>query len=161
MRNASRHQKPAAMARFTGRALLDVLGGMLRRPPRLVPLLGAPGTVAMLTTPDAVADGPRALRAADYPDWTQQVAARSALRIGFHRPGRDAKRIKCPILVVACDDDQTSLAAPAVRAAEKAPRGELSRMPGGHYAPFLEGHEHAVEVQLDFLHRHLGTGQRT
>jgi len=155
MRNASRHQQPAAMARFTGRALLDVLGGLLRRPTRLVPLVGPPGTVAMLTTPDAVGDGARALRAANYPNWTQQVAARSALRIGFHRPGRDAKRITCPLLVIACDDDQTSLAAPAIRVAGKAPRGELSRLPGGHYAPFLEGHEQAVDVQLEFLRRHL------
>jgi hypothetical protein len=28
-------------------------------------------------------------------------------------------------------------------------------MPGGHYEPFLGGHEKAVEAQLSFLRRHL------
>jgi len=28
-------------------------------------------------------------------------------------------------------------------------------MPGGHYAPFLDGHEPAVDAELSFLHRHL------
>ena len=47
-----------------------------------------PGTVALLTTPDAL-DGGRALNPGNrYPDWQQAVAARSALRIGFYRPGR-------------------------------------------------------------------------
>jgi hypothetical protein len=28
-------------------------------------------------------------------------------------------------------------------------------MPGGHYEPFLGGHERAVEAELSFLRRHL------
>jgi hypothetical protein len=28
-------------------------------------------------------------------------------------------------------------------------------VPGGHYEPFLGGHEHAVEAELSFLRRHL------
>ena len=48
-----------------------------------------------------------------------------------------------------------SLAGPAVRAAGRAPRAELVRMPGGHYEPFLGGHERAVEAELSFLRRHL------
>jgi pimeloyl-ACP methyl ester carboxylesterase len=154
LRNARRHQKTAAMLRFTGRALLDAAGSLVGRPPRLVALTGPPGTVAMLTTPDSL-DGQRALHAADYPAWEQQVAARSALRIAFYRPGRHVRRIEVPLLVLVCDDDQTSLAAPAARAARRAPRGELSRMPGGHYEPFLDGHEQAVDVELDFLQRHV------
>lgn len=154
LRNAGRHQRTGAMLRFTGRALLDAAGSFFGRPPRLVPLIGAPGSVAMLTTPDSL-DGERALHAADYPAWGQQVAARSALRIAFYRPGRHMRRIEVPLLVLVCDDDQTSLAAPAARAARRARRGELSRMPGGHYEPFLDGHEHAVQVELDFLQRHV------
>ena len=34
-RNAARYQKPRAMLRFTGRALLDALGGLAGRPPRM------------------------------------------------------------------------------------------------------------------------------
>jgi hypothetical protein len=32
---------------------------------------------------------------------------------------------------------------------------ELVRLPGGHYAPFLDGHEPAVAAGLSFLRRHL------
>lgn len=154
-RIASRYQKPLAMLRFTGRGLLDALGGLAGRRPLLVPLAGAPGTVAMLTTPDG-RDGDRALNPGNrYPEWQQSVAARSALRVGMYRPGRAASRVTCPLLVLACDQDQSVLAGPAARAAELAPAGELVRMPGGHYEPFLAGHEDAVAAELSFLRRHL------
>jgi hypothetical protein len=68
---------------------------------------------------------------------------------------RDASRVGCPLLVLVCDQDQSALAASAVRAARRAPRGELVRMPGGHYEPFLGGHEQAAEAELSFLGRHL------
>jgi hypothetical protein len=154
-RNAARHQKPLAMLRFSARGALDAIGGLAGRRPRLVPLAGEPGTVALLTTPDAL-DGGRALNPDNrYPDWLQAVAARSALRIGFYRPGRYASRVRCPLLVVVCDQDQSALAGPAASAARRAPRAELVRLAGGHYAPFLEGHEQAAEAELSFLRRHL------
>jgi fermentation-respiration switch protein FrsA (DUF1100 family) len=154
-RNAARYQKPAAMLRFTGRGIADAVGALAGRPPRLVPLSGEPGAVAMLTTPDSQ-DGGRALDPdGRYRDWRQEIAARSALRLSFYRPGRYAARVRCPLLVLVCDQDQSVLAPPAVRAAGRAPRAELIRLPGGHYAPFLDGHERAVEAELSFLRRHL------
>jgi pimeloyl-ACP methyl ester carboxylesterase len=154
-RKAGRHQTPRAMLRFTGRGVLDAVGGFVGRPPLLVPLAGEPGTVAMLTTPDAL-DGDRALNPDNrYPEWQQAIAARSALRIILYRPGRSASRVRCPLLVLVCDQDQAALPGPAARAAKRAPSGELVRMPGGHYEPFLGGHEQAVEAELSFLRRHL------
>jgi pimeloyl-ACP methyl ester carboxylesterase len=153
-RNAARHQKPGAFLRFTGRGLLDALGSLAGRAPRLVPLAGEPGTVAVVTAPDA-RDGVRALRAGEYPAWQRQVAARSALRRGFYRPGRAASRVACPLLVMVCEGDQLALPAPAIRAARLAPHGEVTRLPGGHYAPFLDAHEQAVAAELLFLDRHL------
>jgi len=157
-RNAARYQKPLAMLRLAGRSALDAVGGLARRPPRLVPLVGQPGTVALLTTPDSLDTG-RALNPGNrYPDWHQAVAARSTIRLGFYRPGRYAARARCPLLVVVCDQDQTALAGPSVRAAHQAPRAELVRLPGGHYEPFLAGHERAVAAELTFLRRHLLAG---
>lgn len=157
-RNAARYQKPAAMLRFTGRALLDAAGALAGRAPRLVPLGGAPGTVAVLTTPD-VADSSAALNPGGrYPDWRQEVAARSALRLTMGRPGRYAGRVRCPLLVVVCDQDRSALAGPAIRAAGRAPGAELVRLPGGHYAPFLDAHEQAVAAEVSFLQRHVLAG---
>jgi pimeloyl-ACP methyl ester carboxylesterase len=154
-RNVARHQKPLAMFRLTGRGILDALGGLVGRPPLLVPLAGPPGTVAALTTPDAI-DGDRALNPGGrYPDWRQTAAARSALSLGFYRPGRHAPRISVPLLVLVCDQDRSALPEPAARAARSAPHGELIRLPGGHYAPFLDEHDRAVDAELGFLRRHL------
>jgi uncharacterized protein len=154
-RNALRYQTALGFLRLSARGLRDAVGGLVGSAPRLVPLAGPPGTVASLTTPDGQ-DGDRALNPADaYTTWQQAVAARSALRIGFYRPRRYAARVRCPLLVVVCDDDRSALAAPAVRAAHDAPYGEVVHLPGGHYEPFMSGHEHVVEAELSFLRRHL------
>ena len=154
-RNAMRHQKPITMLRFTGRGILDAVGALIGRPPRLVALAGTPGTVAALTTPDALV-GHEALNPGNkYPDWQQAAAARSALRLSFYRPGRYASKVRCPLLVIVCDQDQSALAAPAVAAARRSPDAEVVRLPGGHYEPFLGGHERVVDAELSFLRRHL------
>ena len=154
-RHATRHQKTPAMLRFTGRALLDAAGGLLGRPPLLVPLGGAPGELAAITTPD-VADTGRALNPGGrYPEWRQEVAARSALGLVMSRPGRATPRVRCPLLVLVCDQDATAAPGPAVAAARRAPHAEVVHLPGGHYAPFLDGHEAAVAAQLSFLRRHI------
>ena len=155
-RNAIRYQKPLIMLRFMARGLLDALGSLVGRRPLLVPLVGQPGTVALLTTPDAISGGDLALNPDNkYPNWQQEVAARSALRVTLYRPGRFASRVQMPLMVLVCDEDKSALAEPAVKAAGRAPRGELVRLPGGHYEPFLTAHQEAVEAELAFLHRHL------
>lgn len=152
--NAARHQRPLTMLRLAGLGIADGIGGLVGRKPLLVPLAGRPGTVAVLTTPDVQGDSP--LNPDNrYPDWQQAVAARSALRLGFYRPGRAASRVRCPLLVVVCDQDQSALAGPAIRAAETAPRAEIVRLPGGHYGTFRESHEQAVDAELTFLRRNL------
>ena len=155
-RSAMSHQTPGASLRLTARGLLDAVGGVFGRAPLTVPLGGAPGTVAVLTTPD-VADAQRALdpRGLHAEIWPQQVAARSVLRLAAYRPGRAAARIRCPLLVLVCENDTSAYPPAAVAAARRAPNAQLERLPGGHYAPFLEAHEQAVALQTAFLARHL------
>lgn len=154
-RRAMAYQTPWGMLRLTVRGLLDAAGGLVGREPLLMPLAGPPGTVAMLTTPDGN-EGDRALNPGNrYPDWRQEVAARSALSLSFYRPGRQASKARCPLLVVVCDQDRSALPGPAVDAARQAPQAEVVRLPGGHYAPFMDAHEPAVEAELAFLRRHL------
>lgn len=155
MRNALRHTTPLAATRLTLTALFDWFGGLAGREPVLVPLAGERGDVAALTTPDS-RNGTRALNPDNkYPNWQQKVAARSALRVGFYRPGRHARHIECPLLVLAYDDDGVTPPAAPVRAGQRAPRGEVVRLPGGHYQAFMDGHDAVVEVLLGFLRRHL------
>jgi uncharacterized protein len=154
--NAMRAMTPGAALRLQLRAAADLVSRrLLRRRPVLVPLSGPRGTVASLTTPD----GARGSQALDpdgrYPDWDQTVAAASALRVAFYRPGRAASRITCPLLVVVYDEDRSVLTAPAVKAAERAPKGELVRLPGDHYAAFGEAHDATLDVEIAYLRRHL------
>lgn len=153
--HALRSMTPLAVLRLFGRAVADALGSLLGRAPLLVPTAGARGTVASLTTPDAL-DGDRALDPDHrHTDWEQTVAARIALKLGGYRPGLHAPRIRCPLLVVVCDQDQSALPGPAVEAARNAPDAEVVHLTGRHYAPFLDAHEEAVEAELAFLRKHL------
>jgi pimeloyl-ACP methyl ester carboxylesterase len=111
---------------------------------------------AIAQTPNA--DGPAAMRNA-----MRSTTAGALLRL-TGRGVPDAVRGllgRDPLLVLVCDQDRSALAGPAVRAARRAPRGELVRLPGGHYEPFMGGHERAVEAQLSFLHRYLVNRSRT
>jgi uncharacterized protein len=153
--NAIRHATLRTFLGLIGRGLLDAAGGLFGRQPLLVPLVASPGTVAALNTPDAQQGAAALDPGNDYRDWRQEIAARSALAVGLYRPGRRAAQIDAPLLVLVCDADQSVLAEPGIRAAERAPRGEVVRIPGGHYEPFTAGHEVAVEVELRFLARHL------
>jgi hypothetical protein len=56
---------------------------------------------------------------------------------------------------VVADNDRTALAEPAAAMTCVTPNGELVRVPGGHYAPFLDQHEQVVAAEVEFLRRHL------
>lgn len=154
-RSAMGFQTPAASLRLTARGVLDAVGAVFGRAPLTVPLGAQPGTVAVLTTPD-VADARRALDPDGvHTDWLQEVAARSVLRLAAYRPGRAASRIRCPLLVIVCENDKSAYPPAAVTSARRAPNAQLVRLPGGHYAPFLDAHEQAAAAQIEFLARHL------
>lgn len=155
-RNIVRSFTPWALFKFNVLGLLDAVGGRLGRAPILIPLYGEPNEVVSIATPDSK-NGPRALNPGGrYDDtWRQEVAARSAVAMGFYRPGREAGKIRIPVLVLEFQDDGVTPAGPAAKAAERAPRGELVRLRGGHYAALLDGHDECVEVMLDFLNRHV------
>jgi pimeloyl-ACP methyl ester carboxylesterase len=140
---------PRNIARFVVEALRDQLGAWLGRPPRLVPVLGAPGTFAVITAPGyesafAAVVGPNS-------KWRNEFAARLMLTFGFYRPGLKAKHLKMPLLITVCDQDAITPAAPAVKAAERAPRAELCRYPYPHFDIYQD--PQAKADQVAFLQR--------
>ncbi len=140
--------------RLAAHGLWDVTGSRIGHRPHTVPITGEPGELALLTTPDAAA-GLQVLNPDGYL-WPNEIAARFALRAPFYRPVHRASRIACPLLVVVCDADSITPTGAAIRAAQQAPRGELLRVSGGHYAVYQgAGLEQAVAAQLSFLDRHL------
>ena len=153
-RHAMQHQSITAAVRLGMRALGDALGAMVGRAPRMAKLVGARGSVALLTTPDAGdaerALGPRHL----HPEWREEVAARIVLALPSYRPGKLASSVTCPLLIVASSQDETVPIHSGRAVVERARAGESVEITGGHYAPFLERFDECVSAEIAFLRKH-------
>jgi pimeloyl-ACP methyl ester carboxylesterase len=149
------HAGVGQLVRLTGRGLADAGRAVARDEPETVSIVGPPGTLAILTTPDAEPG----YRAITGPTWRNAVAARVALALPFFRPGRRVSAITCPVLVQVCDLDSICPPTAAVHTAQRlGDRAELARYPIGHFDIYTgDGFEHAVGDQLAFLHHHLTT----
>lgn len=142
---------------MTVAALRDLARAARGREPHLVPLAGAPGDLAVMTTPDSL-PGHEAMNAGT--GWRNEVAARVLLDVPRYRPGRRARRIHCPLLVCVAERDAVTPPGPARRAAERAPAGELRSYDAGHFDVYTgELWERVVADQLGFLARHLAGGR--
>ncbi len=146
---------PAARAlRLTGYALADLVGSVLGRHPRYVPISVPPGHLGVIATNDAMAGMDR-LDPGDG-SWSNEITARSLLDISMHRPARRAGAARCPLLMVVAENDTMAPTGPALTVATGAPRGELYRSRGGHYDVYAGGldHENVLRVETAFLQRH-------
>ena len=155
-RHALKYVTPTVFLRMSLLAGADAVVTRLGRDPILIPLNAPKGQVASINTPDAQ-NGPDALSPNGLYDdvWPKTVAASSAMRIAFYRPGREAPRIQVPLLVLEFQNDGVTPPGPAADAAARAPRGELAQLPGGHYAAMTDQTDAAVDVVVGFLTRHV------
>jgi len=145
---------PKNLAKMTVRAVIDVLAARFGRPPVMVPLAGPPKSTALMNAGDAVA-GYLGLVPEDAPH-RNEVAARIALRVPFHSPGRSAKRVSCPILFCVCETDSVAPANATLRHARTAPRGEVRLYPEGHFDIYLgTPFQRVVADQINFLQHHV------
>jgi len=144
---------PKVAARMTAVALRDEIAGRTGRPAVRVPTAGAPGSLALMTAPDAL-EGVEKLAAGH--DVDHHVTARVGLRIGPYRPGRALRRPHPPTLLCVCEHDSVAPAKAAIRHAERGRDVEVRRYPIGHFDIYWgDWFERAVADQLEFLRRHL------
>ncbi len=148
--------RPIFLTRIAVAAVRDELRGRLGRSPAFLPLVAEPGSgiFAPFVEPGATA----ALRDLFPPgyDWPNQFTPRVMLRLPRYRPFDIANRIRCPWLVLVCDDDAVTPADQAASLASAASRLELHRFPIGHFEVYRgEWFDRAVAVQTEFLRRHL------
>ena len=140
------------LLRLTVNGLRDALRGPTRRPPHLVPVMGEPGSRAIIAKHGAEQD----YTPLTGPSWRNEVCARTALEVAFNRPIRFAARVVCPLLVQAGTVDSITPPARARSTAAKAPRGELQEYPIDHLdAETLPAQQDLSSGQLDFLRRQL------
>lgn len=145
---------PLSALKATGAGLADLAGSLAGRAPRRIPLVGRPGSLAAMPTPDAV-DGYRRLFAGVDADET--VAARIGLAVPLYRPVRHAAKVRCPLLVQAGEHDDLTPAAAARRLANRAPRGRYTGLATGHFEPYFDPwFDKVVDEQVVFLREHLG-----
>jgi uncharacterized protein len=135
--------------RATYSGLRDQVGAWLGRSPHLIPAVGDPGTFAAMTAPEAKPGFDAIVPPESL--WRNEVSARVAPRLALYRPALKAPKLNMPLLVCVCDKDATTPPAPAIKAGERAPRGEVRRYPYGHFDIYKDPKARAD--QIEFLRR--------
>ena len=151
--NLVRYAGLGQLARVVSAGVRDLAASLRGRPPVMVGVVGPPGAVAAMTAPDAE---PGYLAIAG-PSWRNEIAARIFLRAGLYRPGLQADRLPCPMLVQIADTDSVAPPKAAQDAAWRATgRAEVRTYPIGHFDLYTgPAFERAVDDQLHFFGRHL------
>lgn len=85
-------------------ALRDLGRARTGRAPFVVPIVGPPGSVAAMNSPDAVSG----MAAFAGPTWRNEFAARELLAVPLNRPITKAGRLKCPVLLQIGEQDVVS-----------------------------------------------------
>lgn len=149
-RHAMAQHKPAAMLRSTVAGVRSRVGS-----PVMMPVVAGPGELGALTLPGARED----YLAIAGPTWRNEIDAAVGLELGGHRPGKEAKHLRCPLLVQIADFDRSAPPYAAAKAAF-AGRAEVRHYPCDHFDvwPGKDWFEPALEHQVAFLRRHLGAG---
>ena len=145
---------PAASLRVLPTVAKDFASIVGRRTPRMIPLAGPPGSIALMNASDAL-PGYEALLPADT-TFRNEVAARVAPTIMAYRPGRAVKKINFPILFCVSNTDTVTPPTQTLRYARTALLGEIKRYDAGHFDFYVgEAFEALARDQVEFLTRHL------
>jgi uncharacterized protein len=156
--NVARYAGLAHLARLVIAGVRDQLAALRGSEPVMLGVVGPPGSLAAMTTPDAEAG----YATITGPTWRNEVLARIMLRAGAYRPGLQADRLPCPMLVQVADRDAIAPVKAAQDAVWRATgRGEMRTYPIEHFDVYTgEPFERAVADQIHFLSRHLAADVR-
>jgi len=133
--------------------LKDQLRAVMLQEPHTIPIVGQPGTAAMISTPGAEEN----YKSMAGPTWRNEVCARAALEVTRNRPITFAKSIKCPALVQVGANDQIAPPNAARKAANlmKGPT-ELIEYSIDHFDFYTTvWQEKLLNDQINFLDKHL------
>lgn len=160
---------PGVAAAISQVPFLDIVQQAYRGSPRVMasmvaaalrgeylPAVGQPSAAAFINAPDSEAGWRRIVETGEDSRWRNRVSSRWLLGPPF-RPGRHARALHCPWLVCVGEADQVAAPGPAIKAARRAPYGELRTYAGVDHFDIYDGpvFESVVADQLEFLGRHL------
>ena len=155
-----KHEGIVATAKLAWCGLRDLGHAALRRKPYLIPVVGPPGSVAFMSTPDAQ-PGYFSI-VTNAPAWKNEVAARVVVAMALFRPIASAQRVRCPVLFVVGETDTVTPTDVTLKAAKQTPHAEILSLPGGHFDAYLgDQFERAVSAEAAFFVKHLLVQQRS
>ena len=141
------------MLRLVVHGQRDWIRGLLGLSPHKIPVVGTPGSMALLTTP-----GEWEFFEQNVPaTYVNEVCARIIIRGDKYRPIKYAGDVRCPVLMQVCEKDEIIPVASA-RETEKVlgKHADARYYPIGHFDIYQGEHfERAVEEQVAFLKKNL------
>jgi hypothetical protein len=134
-------------------ALSDWLAARRGRPRHYVQAVGRRDELALMPIDRAW----EVIQTMNGTTWRNEVAPGAVLDMAlWYRPGRSARRIRCPLLLTLAEHDKEVPVAMARKVAQRAPFGEMRRYPCTHFDFYLpEVREAVVRDQVSFLTTHL------
>jgi dienelactone hydrolase len=131
----------------------DLVRSWLGLSPHKIPIVGRSGTIACMPIEDAY-EG-YAKNASE--SFVNEVCARITIRGDKFRPVTKAKKVRCPVLLQICENDELAPLSAAEETAEKlGDLAEVKRYPIGHFDIYIGANfERSVADQLEFLLRRL------
>ncbi|WP_371863247.1 alpha/beta hydrolase [Nocardioides psychrotolerans] len=136
---------------LTTAGLRDLGRWATRRAPYLVPVVGEPGTAAVISAPGAVKGYENIMG----PTFRNEMCARGILRIATNRPVRHAADVRCPVLLVIAEADNIAPVASVHEVARRlGDRVETLSFACGHFDIYVdEVFEANVRAQVTFLEK--------
>ena len=136
-----------------GHGIRDMVRSLLGLSPHKIPLVGEPGTIAVMADREAW----DFFEAAAPEGFVNEACARILIRMDKYHPIHHAKKVRCPVLIQACEKD-IALPSRLVDEAESTlgDLAEVIRYPLGHFDIYQgEAFEEAVSDQVAFFRKHL------
>jgi uncharacterized protein len=151
--NLVKQAGPVHVAKLTALAVQDALRARLGHPRITVPVVGVPGSLAALTTPDSLPG----YTAITPPNWNNQITLDWMLTLPLFRPNILAKKLQCPTLFCIAERDVVVPPSAVEDAARRAgPKATVVRYARGHFDIYVgPGFEDSVRDQTAFFKKHL------
>lgn len=145
----TRHALQATVA-----GLKDLFRAVSFRNPYCVPVVSDPDVFGIMNSPECK-PGYIAIVPEDT-EWKNECPARAAIELALYRPISRAREVKCPALVIMGENDSLVHPPAVEKAASRMREVTLIHLPIGHFDIYVgDWFEKVVEIQADFLSRHL------
>lgn len=131
----------------------DLIRSWLGLSPHRVPIVGKPGSVALMTASNAY----EAFAQLARDGFVNEACARIIIRGDKYRPIKYAQDVRCPVLLQICEKDQlVSVESIEETGRIMGQRAEIKRYPLGHFDVYFgKNHETSVRDQIEFFKKRL------